>query len=294
METRGDGAAVQEPKEPESEHLLVRKTRRAFSTSRVDRDGFLLANDRDHLNLAVSQGTFERSLQIFGQLIYLLAARGMKVQVPGTFVVANERKIFLRIREGRRQTTHKPTPAERAEMRRSAYHFVPKFDVAPNGLLAIQITDQKFSTRSHLGGARTEWNDGKRGKIEAKLELIPDAIVEAARAVVEREERFREAQRRREEEQERRWELERKREEERKRRTALEEEAGAWRRSKLIHEYVDAARSRALARGPIEDGSELDRWLKWATRTARDLDPLDAGDEPPSPSEESSVDAGEE
>ena len=68
-------------------------------------------------------------------------------------------------------------------------------------------------------------------------------------------------------------ETERLRQEDEARFRQLEAQAVDWKRARLIRAYLDAVRAVAVEKGePIEAGSEVDRWLKWAECRAAVLD----------------------
>jgi hypothetical protein len=51
--------------------------------------------------------------------------------------------------------------------------------------------------------------------------------------------------------------------------------AAAWRKDRDLRAYIQAVEERAIREhGRIEEGSELDCWLKWARQQADRLDPL--------------------
>ncbi|MBI4454723.1 MAG: hypothetical protein HY644_02355 [Acidobacteria bacterium] len=104
----------------------------------------------------------------------------------------------------------------------------------------------------------------------------------------------RKAERLEQERQQREWkeqerkriELERRRYEEEQRLRQLDKQISAWQKSQQIRAYVEAVRQRAIQKhGQITPGSELEKWIMWATRWADGFDPLT--DTPPALSHDS-------
>ncbi|MBF0123412.1 MAG: hypothetical protein HQL21_08440 [Candidatus Omnitrophica bacterium] len=55
----------------------------------------------------------------------------------------------------------------------------------------------------------------------------------------------------------------------------LELEAVSWQRSKILRSYVSAKKDKFVERhGQAYVGSELEKWVNWATQYAENLDPL--------------------
>jgi hypothetical protein len=70
-------------------------------------------------------------------------------------------------------------------------------------------------------------------------------------------------------------EEERRRRQEEERFKILEEQVANWRKSQNIHQYVEAVCKMTMWKfGSIEPNSDLDMWVKWATRQANKHAPL--------------------
>ena len=128
-----------------------------------------------------------------------------------------------------------------------------------------------------LTGRSGRWRDRKNRSLEQALGVILAEIEE--RAVEDAKNRANDERERRERETRWRAAVEEARERALREQLAavLREEAGRWREAALIGEYCDALERRL---GALEaDGDEQPtgsqrRWLEWARRYARDIDPL--------------------
>lgn len=119
---------------------------------------------------------------------------------------------------------------------------LPAYDYIPSGELALRITAEDFL------GARQQWRDGQRQRLETMLNRFIVGLVVAAEA--------KKAERQRREELEKQWEQrrleqaeqERLRWEEEKRIRLLKEDLAAWLRSREIRQYLAAVGADAGAR----------------------------------------------
>ncbi|WP_435246836.1 hypothetical protein [Streptomyces sp. NRRL F-5630] len=134
------------------------------------------------------------------------------------------------------------------------------------------------------------WRDRKNRLLGQALGVILAEIEE--RAVEDAERRANDERRRRERETRWRAAVEEAKESARQEQLAamLRDEAGRWRESALIGEYCDALERRLEVMEADGDqqptGSQL-RWLEWARRYARDIDPLRQPPGMPTPCEPS-------
>lgn len=121
-------------------------------------------------------------------------------------------------------------------------------------------------------GSRHRWRDGKKQRLEERLNAVIEGLLSAALL-----EKQREAER--EHQRQRREEAERRRKARQKRR--LEEEArierfnnmvAHWRRTKERRTFLEQLRE---AVGAVETESQLGKWLAWAEAYVEGSDPLE-------------------
>ena len=144
---------------------------------------------------------------------------------------------------------------------------------SPLRVVKIQLSQVVNFRLSLLYGTKRTWNDGKKRRIEERLNDIVIGLIEAA---------FKEKSRRAEKARsEREWqERERARKEaqeairkEKARLEQFETDAESWQRSQLMRAYIKAAREKASL-PENEFTQKLHEWLDWATKWADRIDPL--------------------
>lgn len=230
-----------------------------------DNDGRYCVRRRGGLDALVGRANFGRALRIMDAIFKHLERNGCKIGVEkerpfSTYAVIEGQHVAFQLREGvirtKRPATYKdPSP-------------YPSFDSEPNGVFTLEI-------KEYLDGLRKVWSDGKEKRIEDQLGSFVVGLERAGTCLREKHERFLEAERERAIERMRREEQEARRREEKQKIDELLEELASWRKSEALRAYVEAARAAALAKhGSIDDGSELDEWMKWALGVADRLDPL--------------------
>lgn len=257
-------------------HPYVVQTEKILSKAKPNSyDNGILNPKVGCLDIQVSPQILARAFLIMDALIKSLEARGFKVSMSNndkcvTSVSVLDETFEFGLKEFLKQTKHELTPAEKKKKEElSWYDFFPKYDYNPSGKLSLMI-------KTYAGdGIRKTWTDGKKQRVENCLNafilgLIMIAVAKKAERI-ERDRREREWQER----ENKRVELARLRREEEERVQALEKEASAWNKSQQIRAYLKAVREVALQKnGEIEPGSELDKWLTWASQQADRLDPL--------------------
>jgi hypothetical protein len=164
------------------------------------------------------------------------------------------------VSEGLKRIT--PVSTEAASFR------YPAWELRPTGALTLGI-------KEYLQGDRTTWTDGKRQRLEDHVGDFVDALHRAAAFLHEERERWAKIAREREAERVRQTEIEARRREKERKVGELLDQVARWQQSEALRSFVGAARDAAVAKyGAIEEGSELDNWMKWALRQAHDIDPL--------------------
>jgi hypothetical protein len=173
----------------------------------------------------------------------------------------------------RRQERPKPKPIDL--LPKPSLAFQQRYDYIPTGELVVKAW--------HNLGSKSEWADGKRQRVEDKLNDFMIAVVGIADHEIRSQEQRVIYERQRREEERLRWERQRLQEEENYRGECLAKLAGRWRDVEFLRQFIAAVRERAAGSPGIAPDSQLDRWLQWATNHASRLDPLTGVDQLPPP-----------
>ncbi len=258
-----------------SPHPLVARTRKWLRLTKPGDYGLLHSREKSCLAIHVGPSSLGRALRILDALIKGLESRGYPVATEtgderATTVTVIGIPLEIELREQVTQVPHKLTPAEKAEQKRSAWLYLPKYDHHLSGQLTLGI-------KTWCDGTRCNWADGKKQRLEHCLNAFVAGLIQAAVRKQARDLAWERQQRQWEEERRQREEQERIRREEAARLQALEQEVADWQRAARIRAYVEAVRQTAVqSKDAIEAGSELDRWLAWALQQADRIDPLQA------------------
>ena len=264
-----------------SPHPLVARTRKWLRLAKPGDYGLLQSREQGCLAVHVGPRSLSRALRLMDTLIKGLEARGYPVATETgdqriTTATVLGIPLEIELREQVTQVPHKLTPAEKAEQKRTAWLYLPKYDYHLSGQLTLGI-------KTWCDGARCNWSDGKKQRLEHCLNAFIAGLVQAAVRRQAQNLAWERQQQQREEERRQREEQERIRREEAARLQTLEQEVDDWQRAKQIRAYVEAARQATVERkGTIETGGDLDLWLVWAMRQADRIDPLHVADRLPS------------
>ena len=274
-------------------HPLVARTQKSLESAKVDRKGLARPRAKCTLDVAVSPISIERAMRIMDALIKALESREMEIHIAdqeeekpgassygrngrptdfvirssrqtGTFVSVLGESLKFSIEE---QVARKESPATSKTKKEYSWYSIREYEYFPTGRLFLNIKD--------VSGTRHAWSDTDKRRLEGLLNSFIIGLMNAAVTVrtnrLERENRQREweEQRRRADEQAR------LRLQEENRIKRLLEYVSNWHQSQRIREFIEAVRADAIRnRGPIEPGSKVDKWIKWATRYANEVDPL--------------------
>lgn len=272
LETLPENLIVVEPT-LSSPHSLVARTRKWLRLAEPGDYGLPHSREQGCLAVHVGSRSLSRALRIMDALIKGLEARGYPVATQAgderaTTATVLGTPLEIELREQVTQAPHKLTPAEKAEQKRNAWLYLPKYDHHLSGQLTLGI-----KTWGH--GSRCNWADGKKQRLEHCLNAFIAGLIQIAVREQAQELEWERERQRREEERRQREEQERIRREEAARLQALEQEVGDWQRAKQIRAYVGAVRQSATEQsGSISPGSELEQWIVWALEQAKRIDPL--------------------
>lgn len=250
-------------------HRLFKGVLTELRSLRVDRYGAIWSGGIRQLNLRVSPESLRRALRIMSTIFYALETHGYQLVVQGEHrsslcVRINGEPIEFGLEERFRRIE---CPEEKNKALEPWER--ERYDYIATGELFLKITEW------WAGGLQKVWRDGKRAKLETCLNDFVVGLIKVAEAVkAERLKREQEHQARLEADR-RRQEEERKRQEELAMRQRLEQEADSWAKAQQIRQYVAAVKELAISKhGGVQQGSQLDHWIGWASAHADCLDPL--------------------
>jgi hypothetical protein len=256
---------------PSRFHPVVRDTKAGLKEKSFDRYGLMHPSwsaERACLSIYVAKESVSRALCFMDHLVRACEARGHQVRVEPLehrkeviFVVLGE-KFSFSLREKTKRTF-----VSAAERKKSYYSS--QYEYRPSGEFELQLH------RRQTGFAEATWKDGKKIRIEEKLNAILIELIVS----VEKERKWRkqreESERRAREEQVLRWRQEEERRKEEQKIQQLTQMVSNWEQAARVRSFLAAVRDRTeLNQGPIEDGSELAKWLEWASKYANQIDPL--------------------
>jgi hypothetical protein len=257
-------------------HTLVEKSYKSLKNTKKNEKGILIPKNKICMDIHVSEKSLIRALCILDTLIKSLEKYGISIRMENggsrkTYADILGESISFAIVEKHDLVEKEHTSEEKREKEYFPWSY-PKLVYIPNGSLSLKI--QGFHSY-YLTGLRKQWTDGSKQKVE---DCIGSFIIGLVKAAVKlRSENLRRAalHQKWEAERKRELELQRKREEEKQRIDLLIQHTNAWYESLTIRKYLNAVEIAAINKyGRIEQGSEMDLWLKWAYDYANKLDPL--------------------
>lgn len=257
-----------------SPHPLIRTTRDVLRRSARAPTDYVSNWQVKHLDMEVSKASLPRALRIMNAAVKAFEKRGWKVSLGagedrGSYVTVLGQRIAFGIREPWKQVQNEPAKPRRLVTGEWYTPFESEYRQEPSGRLALVVRNSwGHAVDRSLAG-------GKKRTVEERLNDYMVLVVSVAHERSERERRHVEAEKRRWEAEQVRLAEKWLREMEAARVQALEAQASNWRRSREVSEFVAAVRSRAAEEDL--DPSEVDtleRWVDWAERHARSLDPL--------------------
>jgi hypothetical protein len=264
-------------------HGLVSLANQQYQESTKRDNGLLERPDECALTLDVSKDSLRRALLMMDALLKSLEKRGYGV-AAGPTVTIEETPVAFSISELVEKIREQPDDHDldgRYEFGHSRFNR----RTVPSGRLVLQIN---VADAHWARGGQQTWRDGKTKRVEDRLNSFVVGLLEVAARKkqheieeAERERQRQEDYRRRQLEAQRRAEIREQQKAERVRVEGLLQEAGQWRRSRDLRDYIEAAEHRHLTVvGTIDPDSEFAAWLEWAHQQADRLDPL--AESPPS------------
>jgi hypothetical protein len=249
-------------------HRLVRNTKILLRKGKPDECGRLhcweINENRPRLRVRVSKNALPRALLIMDALIKALEARGCKVEAEGRTVChVGETEVAFYLWETVRRSERVPTEKQKEESWR-----YDRWQYTPTGELVFTLDE--------FWAERKNWRDGKKKKLEDKLNDIVAGMFAAAEKLRLREIEQREEEQRRVEAEHQREEMERQLKMQEERRNQLDAMVATWLKSTNLRQFLqECERSLSLnAKSPDPAGAY---WLSWAQAYADALDPIKNG-----------------
>jgi len=270
-----DVLAVEVPETVTKPHPLVKATRGAIRRTKPDYRGLVKPPSPPAVDVYISKAQLDRAMCILDALFKAMESRGAQVRVQEanyqkpTEVVIHGERIPIFLTEDYQCVEKELTPAQRKAKEKTPWRFgQPDYVYQTTGRLALRI-------RTYRYGVRKRWADGKKQRVEDLLGRFIATLCEMAAAERAETEKRMEEQRRRAGWEAERTEMLKLIEQEQAKIDRLLRESDCWHRSKEVRGYVAAVTDHVQRkRGPIEDGSEADLWITWATAQADRMDPL--------------------
>lgn len=249
-------------------HPLVEKTRQFYDLDALQEDEdpfepFSPPEGKGYLNISVSQMQSKRALLILDALFKAAEARGYKIIVASDHwgelirITKEGEEVRLSLYEHVQKTPRELTEEEK---KKPPYLLTIPLEYRADGKLSLKL-NVKWSHYQ-------KWSDRKNEPLENRLNDVLASIIALLESLVEEK-------RKKAEEVRRRQEIIRQREEEKRKREDLESNVAKWRKSRDIHDYLDAYEKRLIdEKGEIIPGSREAEWLTWARAFAKSIDPL--------------------
>jgi hypothetical protein len=263
-----------------SPHALIRQSSEILNGRQSSEVGIVNPPKEGCLDISVSKGGLRRALRIMDTVIKALEKHGYGIYLSEGRTKTKIQGVTISFGISEKLVTKKKRPDEHDLEGR--YHFGHSRFIderVPSGDLSLTIHDAEDF---YIYGCQRQWNDGKKAKIENRIQSFIEGLETVAAAKIERdreeqeEERRRiERQRRLEEERLRRAELRRRYLEEEGRVNTLISCAENWKRSHILREYIAEVEKRAAGGElPFSLEKPLAEWLRWAQDQVDRLDPL--------------------
>jgi len=255
-------------------HPAVARSLKILSKAKPGADGLVRVAASACLPVTVSRAQLDRAMRIMDSLLKAFAARGYAVEIVHEdrrelrVIVADEPITFF-LGEDLDKSPRPMTPQQKKNFEEYRWKPRQEYGHSPSGTLALYVN------ANLCNGMRRRWSDTARRPLEKGLKSFLAGIVKVAVAVraerLDRERRDREWKDR----ERRRKDLFIAQEKEKERLVHLDREVASWLKAQQIRAYVETIRGIGLRKhGRIDPGSEMDKWITWATAQADRYDPL--------------------
>lgn len=263
-----------------SPHPLIKQSSEILNGQQPNDVGLVHPPKKGCLDITVSKGSLRRALRIMDTVIKALEKLGYDVYLSKGRTKTKIQEVPISFGMSEKLATKKKRPEEHDLKGRYRFgHSRFMEDRVPSGDLCLTIHEAEDF---YLYGCQQNWNDGKKLKLENRINSFIDGLVTVAVAKIEHDREKEEEERKRierrrqlEEERLKRAEIRQRYLEEEARVIKLISEAENWKRSQVLREYIAEMEKHATA-GKLSLTLEkpLAEWLKWAYDQADRLDPL--------------------
>ncbi|MFC1828041.1 hypothetical protein ACFL0O_00330 [Thermodesulfobacteriota bacterium] len=263
-----------------SPHPLIKQSSEILNSRQPNDDGLVHLPKKGCLDITVSKNSLRRALRIMDTVIKVLEKLGYDVYLSEGRTKTKIKEVPISFGISEKLTTKKKRPKEhdlKGRYRFGHSRFIE--ERVPYGDLCLTIHEAEDF---YIYGCQQNWNDGKKSKLENRINSFIDGLVTVAVAKIEHDKEKKEEERRRmerrrqiEEERLKRAELRQRYLEEEARVKKLISEAENWRRGQILREYIAEIERHATA-GELSLSLEkpVMEWMKWAHDQADRLDPL--------------------
>lgn len=263
-----------------SPHPLIKQSSEILNSLQSNEVGIVNPPKKGCLDITVSKGSLRRALRIMDTILKVLDKKGYGVYLSEGRTKTKIPEVPISFGISEKLATRKKRPEEHdlnGRYRFGHSRFIE--ERVPSGDLGLTILEaQDF----YIYGCQQNWNDGKKSKLENRINSFIDGLVTVAVAKIERDKEREEEERRRigqqrqlEEERRKRAELRCRYLEEEARVTKLISEAENWKRSQILREYIAEIEKHATSgEMPFSLDKPIAEWLKWAHDQADRLNPM--------------------
>ena len=261
-------------------HPLTKQSSEILYGRQSDAEGLVDPPKKGCLDISVSKASLRRSLRIMDTIIKTLEKQNYEVFLSKGNTKTKILEVSISFKIYEKVATKKIRPGEHnLDGRYQFGHSSFTEERVPSGNLCLTIHEAEDF---YIYGCQQNWNDGKKSKLENRINSFIDGLVTVAIAKLERDKERKEEERRRierqkqlEEERLKRAELRRRYLEEETKITELISEAENWKRSQILREYIaEIEKHKINGELPINLDKPLAEWLQWAYDQADRLDPL--------------------
>jgi len=277
---RSEEEPIVVPDRLSSPHPLLKQTSEILIGRQPNDFGLVNPPKKGCLDITVSKSSLSRALRIMDTIIKALEKLGYGVYLAGGRTKTKIQEVPISFGISEKLTTKKKRPEDHDLSGRYRFghsRFIE--ERVPSGDLCLTIHEAEDF---YIYGCQQNWNDGKKSKIENRINSFIDGLVTVAVAKIERDKEREEEERQRIERQKQlekerleRAELRRKYLDEEARVTKLISEAENWKRSQILREYIaEIEKHKTDDELTFSLDTPLADWLKWAHDQADRLDPL--------------------
>jgi len=256
-------------------HPLINKIYKILKKTKKNERGLLCSQAYESLDIRVSKESLERALCIMDALIKSLEKYDcisiIEDKDNSTYIDILGEKVKIVIKEQCDAFEKELTARQKKGNEEYSWLYnKPQYIYKPNGKIKFRIEVDEYIT-----GFRRQWSDGMKQRLEDCIGSIIIGLVRISVKIrsdkIEREIRHRQWEQKRQQG----LEAERQRQKEKEMVKQLDDFVENWHYAQKIHRYLAAFKEGAIKQyGKLEPGSDLDRWLKWATSYANSIDPL--------------------